>query len=327
MTQGTQAGRKAICPDKLSQMLCIMLSNQARCFMLWEPFGQKVELVLDLAVENDYEKVAPLAEARPSTVPSGMQLPSLSGHVQFKVKFKRRPQRDSAFSFLFSDRAFGLRKQPHYQITNKPQAEIMRRGDPLNKRNITQTSTQLGHIEGMNLVCDRIGGLDWSTPASMSASPDQEAVREEPDEEAERDEAYLVAPFTPESVMSFAAARSHEFHLRRTQSAMDTRPDRHTLRLPEHVMKELAAVRRHRRAASLAGYPDAVERTPRWLASFWRSVSWQRQGRTDPDAPEEHGGSTRVVPITGAPEERPSGSGPAAVDDKEISDLGALSQV
>ncbi|PUZ42465.1 hypothetical protein GQ55_9G584600 [Panicum hallii var. hallii] len=158
----------------------------------------------------------------------------------------------------------------------------------------------------------------------------QEAVREEPDEEEEeeeRDEACLVAPFTPESVMSFGVARSHEFHFRRTQSAMDTRPDRHTLRLPEHVMKELAAVRRHRRAASLAGYPDAVERTPRWLASLWRSVSWQRQGRTDPDAPEEYGGSKRVVPITGAPEERPSGSGSAAVDEEEKSDIGALSQV
>ncbi|OEL16651.1 E3 ubiquitin-protein ligase [Dichanthelium oligosanthes] len=154
----------------------------------------------------------------------------------------------------------------------------------------------------------------------------QEAVREEPEGDDEQDEACLVAAFTPESVMSFGAARSHEFHYRRTQSAMDV-PDRHTLRLPEHVMKELAAVRRHRRAASLAGYPDAVERTtPGWLASFWRSVSWQRQGPTDPDAPEEHGGSKRVVPITGAPAERPSGSG-AAMDDKEKSDFGALNQV
>ena len=175
-----------------------------------------------------------------------------------------------------------------------------------------------------------------SPPATAAESREPTArhgaAREEPDheeEEEERDEACLVAPFTPESVMSFGAARSHEFHFRRTQSAMDTRPDRHTLRLPEHVMKELAAVRRHRRAASLAGYtPDAaVERTPRWLASFWRSVSWQRQGRTDADAPEEHGGSKRIVPITGAPAEQPSGSGSAAVDDKEKSDLGALSQV
>jgi hypothetical protein len=31
--------------------------------MLWEPFGEKVELVLDVAVENDHKKVAPLAKA------------------------------------------------------------------------------------------------------------------------------------------------------------------------------------------------------------------------------------------------------------------------
>lgn len=159
----------------------------------------------------------------------------------------------------------------------------------------------------------------------------QEAVREEPDEEEEeadeRDEACLVAAFTPESVMSLGAARPHEFHYRRTQSAMDM-PDRHTLRLPEHVMKELAAVRRHRRAASLAGYPDAVERTPRWLASFWRSVSWQRPGRAETDVPEDHGGgSKRVVPITGAPAERPSGSGAAADDKEKSADFGALNQV
>lgn len=171
-------------------------------------------------------------------------------------------------------------------------------------------------------------------PAAPAESCDltarQGAVREEPDdneEEDERDEACLVAALTPESVMSFGAARPHEFHYRRTQSAMDM-PDRHTLRLPENVMKELAAVRRHRRAASLAGYPDAVERTPWWLASFWRSVSWQRQGRAETDASEDHGGgSQRVVPITGAPAERPSGSG-AAWDDKEKSaDFGALNQV
>ncbi|KAF8718115.1 hypothetical protein HU200_025600 [Digitaria exilis] len=168
------------------------------------------------------------------------------------------------------------------------------------------------------------------TAAPAPAITDLTVAREEPEdeeeEEEERDEACLVAAaFTPESVMSFGAARSHEFHhhYRRTQSAMDTR-DRHTLRLPEHVMKELAAVRRHRRAASLAGYPDAVERTPRWLATLWRSVSWQRQGRADTDlvVPEEHGGSKRVVPITGAP----SGSG-ADADDKEKSDFVALNQV
>jgi len=170
-------------------------------------------------------------------------------------------------------------------------------------------------------------------PASSSEGCDltaarQEAVREETDDE-ERDEARLVAAFTPESVISFGAARPHEFHYRRTQSAMDV-PDRHTLRLPEHVMKELAAVRRHRRAASLAGYPDGgAERTPGWLASFWRSVSWQRPSRTDPDAVvDEHGvsNSKRVVPITPTPAERPSGSG-AATDDKEKPDHDALNQV
>lgn len=157
----------------------------------------------------------------------------------------------------------------------------------------------------------------------------QGAVREEPDEDEERDEARLVAAFTPESVISFGAARPHEFHYRRTQSAMDV-PDRHTLRLPEHVMKELAAVRRHRRAASLAGYPDGgAERTPGWLASFWRSVSWQRPSRTDPDVVDDHGGSKHVVPITGAPAERASGSGAAATDDKEKEkpDHDALNQV
>ncbi|CAL4921191.1 unnamed protein product [Urochloa decumbens] len=158
----------------------------------------------------------------------------------------------------------------------------------------------------------------------------QEAVRED-EQDDESDEACLVAAaaaFTPESVMSFGAAArsSHEFHCRRTQSAMDA-PDRHTLRLPEHVMKELAAVRRHRRAASLAGYPDAVERTPRWLASFWRSVSWQRQARTDPDAVEDHSGSKRVVPIAGEQAEKPSGSGVAADEKEKSADLEALNQV
>ncbi|CAL4929489.1 unnamed protein product [Urochloa decumbens] len=173
---------------------------------------------------------------------------------------------------------------------------------------------------------------DLTAAAAPAAA--QGVVREEPGEEEqeedERDEACLVAAaaaFTPESVMSFGAAArsSHEFHYRRTQSAMDA-PDRHTLRLPEHVMRELAAVRRHRRAASLAGYPDAVERTPRWLASFWRSVSWQRQGHQQ-DAPEEHGGSKRVVPITGAPVERPSGSGAVADEKEKSADLEALNQV
>ncbi|CAD6209926.1 unnamed protein product [Miscanthus lutarioriparius] len=170
----------------------------------------------------------------------------------------------------------------------------------------------------------------YTPPASSSEGYDmtaarQEAVREETDDEV-RDEARLVAAFTPESVISFGTARPLDFHYRRTQSAMDV-PDRHTLRLPEHVMKELAAVRRHRRAASLASYPDGgVERTPGWLASFWRSVSWQRPSRTDPDAVDEHGGSKRVVPITGTPAERPSGSG-APTDDKEKPDHDALNQV
>ncbi|KAL6648671.1 hypothetical protein ACP70R_012895 [Stipagrostis hirtigluma subsp. patula] len=168
---------------------------------------------------------------------------------------------------------------------------------------------------------------DLSAPASTESSDltaPHEAVDEEPEE---HDEACLVAAFTPESVISFGATRSHEFHYRRTQSAMDM-PDRHTLRLPEHVMRELAAVRRHRRAASLAGYPEGVDRTPRWLTSFWRSVSWQRHGRTDSDdAAPEHGGSKRVVPITGAPAERPSGSGSGGDDKEKKPDFDALNRV
>ncbi|KAJ1298451.1 hypothetical protein BS78_01G454700 [Paspalum vaginatum] len=154
---------------------------------------------------------------------------------------------------------------------------------------------------------------DLNAPAPLADPPasadDNGACRDAQDEEPghdddDDDEARLAA-FTPESVMSFGAtSRRHEglqlHQYRRTQSATDAR-DRHTLRLPEHVMRELAAVRRHRRAASLAGYPDAaVERTPGpgWLASFWRSVSWQRT-----DAAEEHGhgGSKRVVPVPETP--------------------------
>uniref|UniRef100_J3LKT2 Uncharacterized protein n=2 Tax=Oryza brachyantha TaxID=4533 RepID=J3LKT2_ORYBR len=139
-----------------------------------------------------------------------------------------------------------------------------------------------------------------------------------------------MASFTPESVIDFGATHDHEFsgaghpHYRRTQSAMDA-PDRHTLRLPEHVMKELAADRRHRRAASLAGYPDSMERTPKWFTSLWRSVSWQRQSRTDWDAGEENGGSKRVHPVAGAPDEKPSGSG--SDGSKENSDSDALNRV
>uniref|UniRef100_A0A0E0K9V2 RING-type E3 ubiquitin transferase n=1 Tax=Oryza punctata TaxID=4537 RepID=A0A0E0K9V2_ORYPU len=167
-----------------------------------------------------------------------------------------------------------------------------------------------------------------ATESSNLTAPD-EAVQEEDSEEL--DEASLMATFTPESVIDFGATHDHEFdragypHYRRTQSAMDAAPDRHTLRLPEHVMKELAADRRHRRAASLAGYPDSVERTPRWLTSLWRSVSWQRQSRAYWDAGEEHGGSKRVYPVAGAPDETPSGSG--SDGSKENSDSDALNRV
>jgi E3 ubiquitin-protein ligase ATL6/9/15/31/42/55 len=160
---------------------------------------------------------------------------------------------------------------------------------------------------------------DGSGSGSNLAARPHEAVREETDDDEERGEARLVAACTPESVVASlgAAPHHHEFHYRRTQSAMDV-PDRHTLRLPEHVMKELTAVRGHRRAASLAAYPGAAERTPGWLASIWRSVSWQRPSRTDPDAVDDSGGSKRVVPINGTPAERPSGgSGDDATDDME----------
>uniref|UniRef100_A0A0A8YA04 Uncharacterized protein n=1 Tax=Arundo donax TaxID=35708 RepID=A0A0A8YA04_ARUDO len=56
-------------------------------------------------------------------------------------------------------------------------------------------------------------------------------------------------------------------------------------------------------------------------------MSWQRHSRTDSDAVEEHGGSKRVVPVTGDPGERPSGSGSGG-DEKEKSDhLDALNRV
>lgn len=178
--------------------------------------------------------------------------------------------------------------------------------------------------------------LTLACEAAREAGPGEEEDEEGVEEEEERDEARLVAvaAFTPESVASFDAARHHEPRpqCRRTQSAVDA-PDRHTLRLPEHVMRELADVRRHRRAASLAGYPDAAaeERTapgPGWLASFWRSVSWQRQ--TDAAA-EEHGGGggKRVVPIPETPaESRPSGgSAGAATDRKQEPDFDAPNQV
>uniref|UniRef100_M8CG21 Uncharacterized protein n=1 Tax=Aegilops tauschii TaxID=37682 RepID=M8CG21_AEGTA len=155
-----------------------------------------------------------------------------------------------------------------------------------------------------------------------------------PEEPEELDEECSVVSFTAESLTSFSTVWRHEFtgaeynHYRRTQSAMDA-PDRHTLRLPEHVMKELAAVRRHRRAASLAAeYPDtADQRTPGWLTSFLRSMSWQRQSRGDSDAGEEHGGSKRIHPVSGAPVERPSGSGSGGDEKKESSDVDALNRV
>ncbi|KAK1603006.1 hypothetical protein QYE76_070297 [Lolium multiflorum] len=158
------------------------------------------------------------------------------------------------------------------------------------------------------------------------------AVQEE--EQHEADEESSVVSFTAESLSSFSTVWRHEFtgaeynHYRRTQSAMDA-PDRHTLRLPEHVMKELAAVRRHRRAASLAAeYPDTVDqRTPGWLTSFLRSMSWQRQRRADSDAGEEQsggGGNKRIYPVTGG---APSGSGSGGDDKKDSSDVDALNRV
>lgn len=170
------------------------------------------------------------------------------------------------------------------------------------------------------------------TPALPAAdSCDLTAPEEAVQESEDLDVSCLVGSFTPESAISFGASRGHDilgaryYHYRRTQSAMEA-PDRHTLRLPDHVMKELATVRRHRRAVSLAGYPDAVEKAPSWLASFWRSMSWHRQSRADSDTGEEHGGSKRVFPVTGAPVERPSGSGSGG-DEKENSDVDALNRV
>jgi E3 ubiquitin-protein ligase ATL6/9/15/31/42/55 len=160
------------------------------------------------------------------------------------------------------------------------------------------------------------------------------AVQEEEPQEA--DEESSVVSFTAESLSSFSTVWRHEFtgaeynHYRRTQSAMDA-PDRHTLRLPEHVMKEISAVWRHRRAASLAAeYPDAVDRrTPGRLTSFLRSMSWQRYHGTEPEAGEEHGGGNkRIYPVAGAPPvETPSGSGSGVDEKKESSNDDALSRV
>ncbi|KAL5218965.1 hypothetical protein ABZP36_019649 [Zizania latifolia] len=172
-----------------------------------------------------------------------------------------------------------------------------------------------------------------ATPALASAESSgltapEEAVQEE---SVELDQASPKATFTPESVINFGTTRDQEFpgagysHYRRSQSAMDGTPDRHTLRLPEHVMKELAADSRHRRDASLAVYPDGVERTPRWMTSLWRSMSWKRQSRADSDAGDEQGGSKRVYPVAGAPDERPSGS--SSGEGKEPLDSYALNRV
>lgn len=178
---------------------------------------------------------------------------------------------------------------------------------------------------------------DLTEPAAAAESADltlagrqEMAVQDE-----ELDEESSVVSFTAESLSSFSTVWRHEFtgaeynHYRRTQSAMDA-PDRHTLRLPEHVMKELAAVRRHRRAASLAAeYPDTVDqRTPGWLTSFFRSMSWQRHRRAESDAGEEHGsGNKRIYPVTGTPVEKPSGSGSAGDEKKETFDVDALNRV
>ncbi|KAG8097143.1 hypothetical protein GUJ93_ZPchr0013g35000 [Zizania palustris] len=174
--------------------------------------------------------------------------------------------------------------------------------------------------------------LALAAAESSDLTEPEEAVQEESEE---LDQASLMATFTPESVINFGTTRDQEFpgagysQYRRTQSAMDAAPDRHTLRLPEHVMKELAAYRRHRRAASLAGYPDSAERTPRWLTSLWRSMSWQRQSRADSDAGDEHGGNKRVYPIAGAPDESPGSSSSSSSGEakKETSDLGVLNPV
>ncbi|CAM0871817.1 unnamed protein product [Alopecurus aequalis] len=153
-------------------------------------------------------------------------------------------------------------------------------------------------------------------------------------QDEELDEESVVS-FTAESLGSFSTVWRHEFtgaeynHYRRTQSAMDA-PDRHTLRLPEHVMKELAAVRRHRRAASLAAeYPDTVDqRTPGWLTSFLRSMSWQRQRRADSDGGEEHGSrNKRIYPVTGASVDKPSGSGSGGDEKKDNSEVDPLNRV
>ncbi|XP_047052790.1 E3 ubiquitin-protein ligase Os03g0188200-like [Lolium rigidum] len=133
---------------------------------------------------------------------------------------------------------------------------------------------------------------------------------------------------TAESLGSFSTVRKHELtdadysRYRRTRSAIDA-PDRHTLRLPEHVMKELGAVWRHRLAASFAAeHLDAVDqRTPGRLTSFLRSMSWQRHHGTELEAGEEHGGggNKRIYPVAGAlPVETPSGSG-SGVDEKKES--------
>ncbi|KAM0865699.1 hypothetical protein ACQ4PT_043095 [Festuca glaucescens] len=175
-------------------------------------------------------------------------------------------------------------------------------------------------------------------PLCRADLTDMTPTGQQEESSGEKDEECSVVSFTAESLGSFSTVRRHDLTdaecnlYRRTQSAMDA-PDRHTLRLPEHVVKELGAVWRHRRAASLAAeYPDAVDqRTPGWLTvtSFLRSMSWQRHHGTESEAGEEHGGGNkRIYPVTGAPPvETPSGSGCGVDEKKESSNDDALSQV
>lgn len=128
---------------------------------------------------------------------------------------------------------------------------------------------------------------------------------------------------TPTGRQEGSGSESEYNHYRRT--AMD----RHTLRLPEHVVKELGAVRIHGPAASLAvEYPEEAvdQRTPGRLTSFLRSMSWQRHHRAESEA--DGGGSRRIYPVTGAPVETPSGSGSGGDEKKkESSDVDPLSRV
>ncbi|KQK23214.1 E3 ubiquitin-protein ligase Os03g0188200 [Brachypodium distachyon] len=182
--------------------------------------------------------------------------------------------------------------------------------------------------------------------ADLTTDPEIPMVQEE-EEECAAAPSPVSSSFMPESETCYSTTWRHEFtgaegaeccyRYRRTLSAMDAAPDRHTLRLPDHVMKELAAVRRHRRAASLAEYTNAAaaERTtPGWLASFLRSMSRQRQqSRADSGSDyaageeqqqQQHGGSKQIYPVAG---EKPGGSGSGGGDEKKCSDVDALNRV